>query len=102
MIARNCPTPMAKMPIQSRSCGVSPDADTAGAAVVGDLSAVTGLRRASAIPARPLRRNTSARLIVDFQCTKNGRHRDGYHSRIPHLGGVGCKQKEPHWSKRRI
>src|SRR5947207_405123 len=75
MIAMNWPVPMAKMPIQSRSRGVASEATAgrgSGGAVDGNLSAAEGLRRASAIPARPLRRNALARVIVDLRGSTKG------------------------------
>ena len=45
---------------------------TIGGAVDGSLSAAAGLRRASAIPARPLRRNALARVIVDLRGSTKG------------------------------
>src|SRR5690348_16777793 len=75
MIAMNWPVPMAKMPIQSRSRGVASEAAAgrgSGGAVDGSLSAAAGLRRASAIPARPPRRSALARVIVDLRGSTKG------------------------------
>src|SRR5947208_14866196 len=88
---------MARMPIQAGGRGVASEAAAgrgSGSAVDGNLSAAAGLRRASAIPARPLRRNALARVIVDLRGSTKGPAAGMKGDTIAHPRGAVSSKKE--------